>query len=392
MPVRIPVNWRLFPHVMATAIIAVAATASAQAPSTPSTEPNSPAPPTTRPWRVGPFDIDGYVDGYYTDNANHPAASANGQTNDFYNFNDKADRPTLNAAKLTLHHEPAPLGARVDLFYGRTNALFNTRTDVNYVEQAFASLKPARTKGLEVDLGKFVTSAGAEVVETKDNWNYSRSLLFSWAIPYYHFGLRSSFPASKAETVGVQLVNGWNRCMARGGGLTTGLTSAFTKTRYAWDLNFYTGPDNSASQDSYRNLIDSTLLLTPNAKINAYINYDYSQTRDAIVAGTGDALLKHWQGVAFAAHEQLTAIEALAARFEFFNDPNGLATCTPQQLKEFTGTYEFKWRKWPPGLLSRLECRRDWSSAASFHIGTSGLVNSQSTLTAGFVVILAPWR
>jgi len=35
-----------------------------------------------------------------------------------------------------------------------------------------------------MDLGKFVTSAGAEVIEAKDNWNYSRSLLFVNAIPY----------------------------------------------------------------------------------------------------------------------------------------------------------------------------------------------------------------
>lgn len=375
---------------MAAAIIILAGRAGAQAP--PSPEPSSSPPPTTRAWSVGSFEMSGFVDGYYTYNANHPANSANRQANDFYNFNDKADRPTLSAAKLTVNHDPAPLGARVDLFYGRSNALFNTRTDFNYVEQAFASFKPARAKGLEVDLGKFVTSAGAEVAETKDNWNYSRSLLFSWAIPYYHFGLRSWFPVSKSETAGLQLVNGWNRCMARGGGVTTGLTSAFTTIRYAWNLNVYTGPEKTASQKSYLNLIDSTLLLTPGAKFIAYINYDYSQTRDAIAAGTGDALLKHWQGAAFAAHEQLTAVQALAARFEYFNDPNGFATCTPQQLKEFTGTYGLKWRKWPQGLLSRLEYRRDWSSAASFHKGTSGLVDAQSTLTAGFVVILAPQR
>ena len=39
-----------------------------------------------------------------------------------------------------------------------------------------------------MDFGKFVTSAGAEVIESKDNWNYSRSLLFAYAIPYWHFG------------------------------------------------------------------------------------------------------------------------------------------------------------------------------------------------------------
>jgi len=34
--------------------------------------------------------------------------------------------------------------------------------------------------------------AGAEVIESNANWNYSRSLLFSWAIPYYHMGFRAT--------------------------------------------------------------------------------------------------------------------------------------------------------------------------------------------------------
>ena len=37
-------------------------------------------------------------------------------------------------------------------------------------------------KGLQIDFGKWVTPNGAEVIETNQNWNYSRSLLFSWAM------------------------------------------------------------------------------------------------------------------------------------------------------------------------------------------------------------------
>ena len=28
------------------------------------------------------------------------------------------------------------------------------------------------------------------MIEAKDNWNYSRSLLFALAIPFYHVGVR----------------------------------------------------------------------------------------------------------------------------------------------------------------------------------------------------------
>lgn len=368
----------------------------AQTQTTPPPPPQQPAPATSSPtWSVGPLDISGFIDGYYSYNANRPSDAANGQVNDLYNFNDKTDQFNLSAAKLTLNHDPDPVGVRLDFFYGRTNALVNGENDNNgnYIEQAFISFKPPATKGLELDMGKFVTSAGAEVIESKDNWNYSRSLLFSYAIPYFHFGLRSSLPVTKTWTAGLQLVNGWNDIATSNGGTTVGVTSALTKTKYTWSANLYTGPQNFNTQHGYRNLIDTTLLLTPNSKFNAYLNYDYGQNRDGLynVGGEtyGDKYLYHWQGGAVAAHEQITAKAALAARLEYFSDRNGYMTGTAQAVKEGTITYEYKWVE---GLLARFEYRRDWSNVNFFHKGDSNLVEAQSTLTAGFVAFFGPKR
>jgi hypothetical protein len=265
----------------------------------------APAAPT---WSVGPMDVSGFIDGYYSDNFNRPTAANNGQMNDLYNFNDKTDQFNLSAAKLTLNHDPDPVGAHIDFIYGRTNDLINapppnssSADQLNYIEQAFLSLKPTKAKGFELDFGKFVTSAGAEVIESKDNWNYSRSLLFSWAIPYWHFGARTSMPVSKTETLGVQIVNGWNNVSKSNGGATVGITSALVKPKYTWDVNYYGGPENANTTKGFRNLFDTTILLTPNAKFNAYINYDYGQNRDGLVTTasgtTGDTNLNHWQGV-----------------------------------------------------------------------------------------------
>jgi len=336
------------------------------------------------------MDISGLIDGYYSFNENRPSDAANGQINDLYNFNDKTDQFSLSEARLTLNHDPDPVGAHVDVFYGRTNTLVNAGGEGNYLEQAFMSLKPPKAKGLELDFGKFVTSAGAEVIESKDNWNYSRSLLFSWAIPYFHFGLRSSMPVSKTETIGVQVVNGWNDVTTNNGGVTIGLTSAYVKPKYSWNVNYYTGPANAGTQNGYKNLFDTILLLTPNAKFNAYLNYDYGQNRDASEP-KGDDLLNHWQGVAGAVHEQLTGTSALAGRFEYFKDPQGFATGTGvnQDVKEFTGTYEYKWVE---GLLTRVEYRRDWSNQLFFHKGDTNFVGAQSTLTIGFVAFFGPKR
>jgi len=400
----------------ATPATQAAATPATQAPATPAAPAAAPAAPT---WSVGPMDISGMVDVYYSDNFNRPTAQDNGQVNDLYNFNDKTDQFNISAAKFSLNHDPDPVGAHVDFIYGRTNDFINAAASnsssadqLNYIEQAFLSLKPVKAKGFELDFGKFVTSAGAEVIESKDNWNYSRSLLFSYAIPYWHFGVRTSMPVSKVDTIGIQVVNGWNNISKSNGGATIVATNALTKPKYAWNVNYIFGPENSNTSNGFRNLIDTTLLFTPNAKFNAYINYDYGQNRDGLVsttdcdsvskkAGTllvhreattcsfGDTDLNHWQGVAFAFHEQATAKNAIAGRFEYFTDPQGFETGNSQDLYEFTGTYEYKWLE---GLLMRAEYRADFSNKDVFSKDIFQTAKSQQTLTVAFVAFFGPKR
>jgi hypothetical protein len=352
------------------------------------------AAPLKFPWKVGPVAITGFIDGYYSYNGNQPANSANGQINDLYNFNDKTDTVDLSAVKLTLNHDPAPFGAHFDFFYGRTNETVTAGLQGDYIEQAYLSLKPPAAKGFEADFGRFVTSAGAEVIEAKDNWNYSRSLLFSWAIPYTHFGLRTSLPVSKTETIGVQVVNGWNVLTKNNGWATVGLTSALTKTKYTWNVNVYTGPENALPGHGYRNLVDTTLLLTPNSKFNAYINYDWGWNHDSIVGtgslASGDTKINSWQGIAFAVHQQVKPSVALAGRYEYFTDPNGFQTGTAQHLNEFTGTFEYKVPKMPQALVSRAEYRHDQSDEPFFHKNATGMVDGQSTVTVGLILILQP--
>ena len=140
-------------------------------------------------------------------------------------------------------------------------------------------------------------------------------------------------------------------------------------------------------------MFDGTLLLTPSAKFNAYINYEQGQNRDAAVTTcaitTGDTNLNHWQGATIAAHGQITGKSAFAVRNECFNDPNGFETGTAQHVLEFTGTYEYKWIE---GLMARLEYRGDFSNVASFHKDKTAMTDSQSTVTLGLVAFFGPKR
>ena len=130
-----------------------------------------------------------------------------------------------------------------------------------------------------------MTSAGAEVIETNANWNYSRSLLFAWAIPYYQFGVRTSFPIGPHFTGGVQLVQGWNNVYDNNSGKTIGLTGAYAWKKVTWSHNYYVGPEKYHTNDGIRHLYDTTVLVNANDNLSYYINFDYGQDKN-IGSGT----------------------------------------------------------------------------------------------------------
>jgi len=346
----------------------------------------APASTPSETWSIGPIDFSGLIDGYYSYNFDHPSD----RVNQLYNFDTEAQQFSLNMAEFRMSHSPDPIGFELDLGFGRAFDIIHTTEQApeifRYIEQAYVSFKPPKAKGLEIDFGDFVTSAGAEVIETNQNWNYSRSLLFSWAIPYYHFGLRTSMPLGKYFTAGVQLVNGWNNIEDNNSGKTIGLTEALTVKKFTWSNNYYTGPENPNTNKGWRNLYDTTLLLTPTDKFNAYINVDYGQNRNFLAAPN----LAKWYGVAGAAHFQISKAISFSPRVEWYKDAQGFTTGTPQTLKEFTLTGEYKWSQ---GVLSRLEYRHDFSDVPFFEEGPVPMIaKNQSTVTLGLIGYFGPRR
>lgn len=345
-------------------------------------------------WSVGGINFSGLVDGYYSGNFNNPAS----RQNQLQNFDFQANQFSLEMAKISMAHSPDPIGFQIDLGFGKAFDWIHASEPsgstgyLRNIEQAYVSLKPAKAKGFEADFGQFVTSAGAEVIETMTNWNYSHSILFAYAIPYYHFGLRTSVPLTKTFTGGFQLVNGWNNAEDNNTGKTLGFTGVYTKTKYTLYGNYYVGPENTGTNVGFRNLIDVNLVLTPNSKLNAYINYDYGQNRNAVASGTGfeASTLSRWQGIAVAAHYQATAKSSFTPRFEYFIDPQGFSTGTAQKLNEFTITYEYRMIE---GLLARVEFRNDHSNVNFFDKGKNPTSTAnQPGITVGIIAFFGPKR
>jgi hypothetical protein len=352
----------------------------------------APATPPPAPPKYGGFVFSGLIDGYVTDNNNHPAGALD-QLQNFDIINGQAE---LSLIKFTVDKSDSVFGFHFDVGTGETMRFIHAgdpaaqdHKALRYFEQMYLIAKPKNMHGTEIDFGTFVTSAGAEVIESNANWNYSRSLLFGWAIPYYHFGLKVTTPVNKVLTLGFQVVNPWNETDGGHRFTNVGITAAVVKGIYTWNTNYYVGPNNPVMvglpSGGMRNLIDTTLLVAPSDKMTFYINGDYG--RNAFPAGGGVAT---WGGVAMAGKYQATKKVAISARGEYFKDNDGFSTGTAQNLGEVTGTMEYKLSDM---FIVRGEARRDESSVAFFNRGTRpNVAFGQTTLTLGVMAVFGPYK
>ena len=118
-----------------------------------------------------------------------------------------------------------------------------------------------------------MTSAGAEVIETKDNWNYTRSLLFAWAIPYYHAGLRYHHNISSTSALSLQLVNGWNDVEDNNNSPTVGLSYNTNLTKkLPWVITYYGGPEITNDNHNYRHLVEKTVNVASRLPASSTVN------------------------------------------------------------------------------------------------------------------------
>jgi hypothetical protein len=324
------------------------------------------------------FMFDGYVDKSF----NNPPSGFN----QLRNFDVRANTAHVGMGMITIDHGPAPVGFHLDVGFGQDFDIIHSSDRApeafKYFKQAYVSFKPKSWKGVEVDVGEFVTSAGAEVIETNQNWNYSRSLLFAWAIPYYHFGVRTSFPVGPHFTGGFQVVQGWNNIYDNNSGKTFGFTGAYAWKKVTWSNVYYVGPEKSHTTAGIRHLFDTTVLVNQTDKLSYYLNVDYGHEG----AAPGFTSAK-WGGVAGAMRYQVGKKTAFASRVEYFKDADGFSTGTTQALKELTLTGEYKLSSW---LMARAEFRNDWSDQPFFNKEHSLGSKTQPTALLGVVAFFGP--
>ncbi len=374
---------------------AAAAAAPAPAPAAaalPAAAPAATPAPTGLAGLLGPITLSGFVDVYYGYNSNQPA----GRTTAFRNFDINSGQFGLNMIELVADKAPdaaaSRLGYHVALGFGQAmNAVNSTEigpggTEANfdqYLKEGYLEYLAPVGKGLQINVGKFVTPAGAEVIETKDNWNYSRGLLFALAIPYFHFGASAKYAFNPKFAVTGYLVNGWNNSVDNNSGKTTGFSAAWTpNAKFSLVQNYLVGPEQTNDNGDFRHLFDTVATYSPNAKLSFMANYDYGKDHvpsgSPLIASTS----VHWSGIAGYIKYAPNDKWALATRGEYFSDNGGTQTGTAQKLSEFTFTLQ---RMLASKLMTRLEFRRDMSDHDVFPYRTGLLKDAQNTVTLGMV-------
>jgi len=328
----------------------------------------TPAPAATPAPPVG-IDVTGFVDTYYAYKFN--------KTNDLYrNFDSVHNSFSLNLIEVALEKKPTNtlrVGFRTDLDYGPAADTFSAADPSKgsglVLEQAYVSYMPGK---VQFDVGKFVTQHGAEVIETKDNWNYSRSLLFALAIPYYHLGVRAIYNPCDKVSLGGYLVNGWNNSVDNNTGKTFGaMLTLKPNAKVSLVQNFMIGPEKNGTNSDPRSLADTVVTITPNGKLSLMANFDYGKEASA-----------KWWGVAGYVRYQIDKTWAVIPRIEYLDDSDAFMTGTAQKLKEGTLTLE---GKVGDALLARAEFRRDFSDTAAFKDSKASPLKGQSGVTVGLV-------
>lgn len=354
------------------------------------------------------------LDTYYEYNFNHPI----GEVNLLRAYDVLSNNFSLNQASVIFDHPPDAAdgrrwGGRFDLQFGQAtdtlqgNPNNEPRPDIyRNIFQAYGTYIVPVGKGLNVDFGKWASSLGIEGNYTKDQMNYSRAYWFNF-LPFYHMGLRASYPVNDRFAFNYWVINGTNQTEA---------TNAFKDELFGftakpqknltWTMNYYLGQDHpnrlpaancgpipvqpglcftaiQPAPDGRTHIFDSYVSWQTTPKLTLQIEGDYEIERlwRNAAPGESSAPTTVAGGAAYARY-QFSPKFALAARGEYMSD-GGLFSGINQALKEATVTFDYNLGD---GFLTRYEWRRDFSNQPSFLTDTQGvLAKQQNTATVGLI-------
>lgn len=208
-------------------------------------------------------DFSGYVDVYYNYTFNNRQGGTADTSATFHTYNKQF---AVNAVKLTIEkvaEKDSPWGFRMDLQNGQnpayqerpfqtTNSIFNQ----NLLQQGFVSMYLPVRKGLVIDVGKMVTHIGYEVLDSKDNMNYTIGYIFFNTIPFINTGARATVTLTEKYSAGLYIYNSAQGTGYTGGAGTAGQQFGAVGVTPYGDSSLSTVPSSSLTNTTQHAYVD----------------------------------------------------------------------------------------------------------------------------------------
>jgi hypothetical protein len=333
--------------------------------------------------------VNAFVSTAYEYNSNRPTTGTTSYR--VFDYNDNSFN--LDVAEVVVQiapTKPNDAGFRVDIDAGNSIPQITKSQDQTVaqfdLQQVFASYIAPIGSGLRFDVGKYVTHLGYELIEGYDGYNdnYSRSILFGYAIPFTHTGVKASYAFNSRIAGMVEVVNGWdlvhdnNRSKSVGAQLT--LTPVSPLTVF---LNWIGGPELPNDNHTNRNVFDVVAMLKPTSTLTLGVNGDYGTENGTSRVNPGtDA---KWKGIAGYAVFAATSKLSLALRGETLHDDGGvrLGTDTKAVLSEGTFTPAYKFTD---HVVLRAEVRYDKANQPIL-TRRATLSDKQTTAGVNFIIL-----
>lgn len=369
-----------------------------------------PAVESANPW-LGDTTINLHFDGYYAWNGNRPV----GRVNLLRAYDVTSNSFSINQTGMIIERAAnveagRRWGYRLDLMYGQATETLQGGTQNEMRPQVYRSLFQAYGsyvlpigRGLTADFGKWASALGAEGNYTKDQINYSRSYFFNF-LPYYHMGLRATYPVNDRLSLTYWLVNGGNQTEDFNG-FKSQLGQAVIKPSKSvtWTLNYYNGQDQRdlvplfnpglPALPTQPGLSTTPVVLAPGGRFHVIDTYAFWNASGRITLGGEFANAinrvepkgppQRVTGGAAYFRYQLTPRTYFGQRYARLHDVAGLFSGVPQRLNDLTSTFGFRPAE---GFETRFEYRRDFSNVPFFLKREPGsLSKHQDTFTLGLL-------
>jgi hypothetical protein len=277
-------------------------------------------------------------------------------------FDTERNSFNLHAFNLTGSSLPSSgFGGLVDLSMGSdarviNAATFGTPDDGVNVTQAYVNYANG---AVTVNAGKFATLAGAEVIKSPDNYNFSRGILFGFAEPATHTGVRANYALSDSTKFILGVNNGWDNLKDTNSQKTIELGASLAPAKIlSLTAAIYSGTEQVGVEQGRRDLVDVVATFNVSDPLSLVVSADFGKQENGI--GTSDA---KWSGVAGYINYKFNPKWRAALRAEYFNDKDGFRTGLVQKWKEATLTLAYMPSK---NAELRAELRGDSSDMEAF--------------------------